>query len=86
MDEKNVSTVSEGVILSPWRLGWTSFKRDKIGMAGALMAAVNRGYGPGWLDDFPLRVSALTQEQVNAAIRKYLKPDQMILIKAGTLP
>jgi peptide/nickel transport system permease protein len=37
MDEKNVSTVSEGVILSPWRLGWTSFKRDKIGMAGALM-------------------------------------------------
>ena len=66
-----------------------SFKVDLAtsdGMAGALMAAVNRGYGPGWLDDFPLRVSALTQEQVNAAIRKYLKPDQMILIKAGTLP
>lgn len=56
------------------------------GMAGALMAAVNRGYGPDWLDDFPVRVNALTQEQVNAAIRKYLKPDQMILVKAGTLP
>ena len=37
MDEKSIVAVSEGVILSPWRLGWTSFKRDKIGMAGALM-------------------------------------------------
>ena len=24
-------------ILSPWRLGWTSFKRDKIGLCGAVM-------------------------------------------------
>ena len=66
-----------------------SFKVDLAtsdGMANALMAAVNRGYDLNWLDDFPLRVNALTLEQVNAAIRKYLKPDQMILVKAGTLP
>ena len=56
------------------------------GMAGALLTAVNRGYGVDWLDDFPARVNALTLEQVNAAIRQYLKPDQMILVKAGTLP
>jgi len=56
------------------------------GMANALLAAVNRGYDLNWLDDFPLRVNALTLEQVNAAIRKYLKLDQMILVKAGTLP
>ena len=37
MEAKNGATGSEGVILSPWRLGWKSFKRDKIGMAGALM-------------------------------------------------
>ncbi len=36
-EAKNAATDSEGVILSPWRLGWKSFKRDKIGMAGALM-------------------------------------------------
>jgi hypothetical protein len=36
-ETKNGSIASEGVILSPWRLGWKSFKRDKIGMAGALM-------------------------------------------------
>ena len=56
------------------------------GMASALLAAVNRGYELDWLDNFPSRVNALTLEQVNAAIRKYLKPDQMILVKAGTLP
>ncbi|MCX5823036.1 MAG: ABC transporter permease [Deltaproteobacteria bacterium] len=37
MEEKNGSIDSEGVILSPWRLGWKSFRRDKIGIAGALM-------------------------------------------------
>jgi zinc protease len=66
-----------------------SFKVDLAtsdGMAGALLTTVNRGYGINWLDDFPVHVKALTLEQVNAAIRKYLKPDQMILVKAGTLP
>src|SRR5512140_1962413 len=37
MEEKSGLINSDGVILSPWRLGWKSFKRDKIGMAGALM-------------------------------------------------
>ena len=56
------------------------------GMAGALLAAVNRGYDVNWLDDFPIKIMALTDEQVNRAMKKYLKPDSMILIKAGTLP
>jgi zinc protease len=55
------------------------------GMAGALLGAVNRGYDVGWLDEFPVRVNALSNEQVNAAIKKYLKPEAMVLIKAGTL-
>lgn len=56
------------------------------GMADALLTAVNRGYDVTWLDDFPVKVNALSNEQVNGAIRKYLKPDNMFLIKAGTLP
>jgi zinc protease len=55
------------------------------GMAGALLTAVNRGYEVAWLDEFPLRIKALSPEQVNGAIRKYLRPDGMVLIKAGTL-
>lgn len=66
-----------------------SFKVDLAtteGMAGALLAAVNRGYDVDWLDNFPLKISALTDAQVNGAIKKYLKPEGMVLIKAGTLP
>ncbi len=66
-----------------------SFKVDLAttgGMADALLAAVNRGYDANWLDDFPTKINALTNDQVNTAIRKYLKPDGMFLIKAGTLP
>ena len=54
------------------------------GMAGALLSAVNRGYDVSWLDEFPARVDALTDQQVNATIRKYLKPENMVLVRAGT--
>ena len=54
------------------------------GMAGALLSAVNRGYDVTWLDDFPARVAALSDQQVNAAIKKYLKPESMVLVRAGT--
>jgi zinc protease len=54
------------------------------GMAGSLLAAVNRGYDVSWLDELPARVNALTAEQVNASIKKHLKPETMVLVKAGT--
>ena len=56
------------------------------GMAGALLAAVHRGYDVSWLDEYPNKINSLTTEQVNAAIKKYLKPENMILIKAGNVP
>ena len=55
------------------------------GMAGALLSAVHRGYDVNWLDQYPEKIGALTTEQVNAAIKKHLKPDDMVLIKAGTV-
>jgi zinc protease len=64
-----------------------SFKTDLAttgGMAGALLGAVNRGYDVNWLDEFPARVNALSDQQVNAVIRKYLKPESMVLVRAGT--
>jgi zinc protease len=85
-----------------WREGitqeeLTARKRDLIGsykvslattdgLARALLRAVQRGKPLSWLDDYPKAVDALTVEQVNAAIRRQLKPDNMVLIEAGTLP
>jgi len=56
------------------------------GMADALLAAVNRGYDVRWLDEFPVKINAISDKQVNGVIKKYLKPDHLVLIKAGTLP
>ena len=49
-----------------------------------MLSAVNRGYNVTWLDEFPAKVEALTDQQVNAAIKKYLKPENMVLVRAGT--
>jgi zinc protease len=56
------------------------------GLANTLLNALQRGYGPGWVDEYPRRLQALTLEQVNAAIRRELHPDRMAIVLAGTLP
>jgi len=55
------------------------------GMAGAMLQTLNRGKSLAWLDEYPNAIKALTVEQVNAAIKKHLDPQKMILIEAGTL-
>lgn len=56
------------------------------GMAGSLLAAIHRGYDVTWLDQYPKVIESLTLDQVNSAVKKHLKPDDMVLIKAGTIP
>jgi zinc protease len=56
------------------------------GLANSLLDAVHRGYDPKWVDEYPQRINALTLEQVNAAIKKHLQPDKMMIIKAGDVP
>jgi zinc protease len=56
------------------------------GLAGFILRTVQRGKALSWLDEYPKAINALTLEQVNGAIRKYLNPDKMVLIEAGTLP
>lgn len=56
------------------------------GMANALLASVQRGYGVSWPDELPKRVSAMTVDEVNAAIRKHIRPENLVLIKSGTVP
>jgi zinc protease len=56
------------------------------GMANQLLLTVNRGLPLSWLDTYPQEIGSLTPAQVNAAIKKHLNPDKMVIIKAGTVP
>jgi zinc protease len=56
------------------------------GMAGTILATLNRDLDLTFVDQYPARVAALTKEQVNGAIKKHLNPEKMVLIKAGTVP
>lgn len=56
------------------------------GLAASLLAAVHRGYDVTWLDEYPKKIEALTLADVNGAIKKYLNPDSMYLVKAGSVP
>ena len=55
------------------------------GMAASLLTAIHRGYDVTWLDELPKVINSLTLDQVNGAIKKHVKPDDMFLIKAGTV-
>jgi zinc protease len=54
------------------------------GLAIALLNAVQRGYGPEWVDEFPRRLDSLTLKEVNGAIRKHLSPERMVRVISGT--
>ncbi len=56
------------------------------GLASVLLNALQRGFGPEWVDEYPRRLEALTLEQVNRAIKQHLHPDKMVTVVAGTLP
>ncbi len=71
--------VKKGLIGS-YKVGMTTTD----GLAESILTTVNRGYGVEWLDSYPARVNALTLPQVNAVIRKYLDPEKMTLVMAGT--
>jgi zinc protease len=55
------------------------------GLATALLNALQRGYGPEWLDEYPSRIQALTLDAANASIKKFIDPQKMVLVQAGTL-
>jgi zinc protease len=55
------------------------------GVAGTILATVQRGYDLQWLDGYPQAVEAMTREQVNHAIRTHLDPNAMVLVEAGSI-
>jgi zinc protease len=55
------------------------------GMAGTILTTLNRDLPLSFIDEYPARVAALTTTSVNAAIKKHLDPEKMVLVKAGTV-
>jgi zinc protease len=54
-------------------------------VAGQVHSFMQRGFAPEYIDAYPLRVRALTVEDVNRAIRQYFNPAQLTEVVAGSL-
>ncbi|WPJ96366.1 pitrilysin family protein [Coraliomargarita algicola] len=54
-------------------------------VAGQVHSFMQRGFGPEYIDTYPLRVRQLTAKDVNRAIRKYFDPTQLTEVIAGSL-
>jgi zinc protease len=58
---------------------------SNAGVAAALANAEKFGLGPRYLDDFPVRIRAVTTAEVNAAMRKHFAPEKLHVVVAGDL-
>ncbi len=56
------------------------------GIAGTLLNNAREGRPTNYIDTYVDRVNALTLDQVNGAIRKYVRLDHLLTVKAGTIP
>lgn len=54
-------------------------------LASQILYVVNEGLGLEYMDGYEEKVRATTPEAVNAAIRKYLHPDRLVVAMAGGL-
>ncbi len=55
-------------------------------LASRLVFVEDENLGLDYLDSYAERVSAVTVEQVNSALRRYIRPENMSLAMAGGLP
>ena len=56
------------------------------GVAARLIVNAERGFDVGYLDRYPALVGALTVGDVDAAVRRHVRPDDLHEAVAGTLP
>ncbi len=55
------------------------------GLATALLINIERGFGPGYLDRYPEEIRAVTRQQVNDAVQRYLNPETLHTVVAGSV-
>lgn len=55
------------------------------GLAGQILTNADRGRPNSYLDKFPELINALTVDQINNVIQKYIDKDKMFFVAAGSL-
>ncbi|MCH8327222.1 MAG: insulinase family protein [Candidatus Marinimicrobia bacterium] len=68
-------------ITGSYQVGLASTK----GVAGALLDIMERGRPLSYLDEYPEEIRALTLEQVNGVIGRYLSLDRLTIVAAGSI-
>jgi zinc protease len=67
--------------------GWTQSRSvtrsQDASLAGTLNTYLFNGRTYKWDEEYEKKVNALTREQVNAAMKKYIKSESMSIVKAG---
>lgn len=55
------------------------------GLANTILSVVERGQDPGYIDRYPTEIDAVTLDQVNSTIKKYIDINGLVIIKSGSL-
>jgi len=55
------------------------------GMAAQLLSLAQRNIKMDFLDQYPDKINALTLDEINGAIKKYINPDNLHIIVAGSI-
>lgn len=55
------------------------------GLAGSLLSYASDGRGVAYIDQYVADINKITLAQVNSAIRKYIRPENLVVVKAGTV-
>ncbi|MEM9649819.1 MAG: pitrilysin family protein, partial [Bacteroidota bacterium] len=55
------------------------------GLANTLLTFLERGLEPSYVDEYSKKIEAVSLEQVNRAIKKYIDLDKLIIVKSGSL-
>ena len=55
------------------------------GLASQILSFAERGYSPSYLDEYPELVADLSLNEVNSVIKKYVDPENVVTVVAGTV-
>lgn len=55
------------------------------GIAGQILSNTERGYPDSMLDEYPGIIRNISLESVNTAIKKYIHPDKLVIVAAGSI-
>lgn len=71
----------KSTITGSYKVGLSSTGR----VAEQLLAIAQRNLAMSYIDDYPNRINALTTGEINAAIKKYIRSENLIRIAAGSV-